>query len=71
MKLFKIIAYAFIAGAVSTFAIFIFGMFVYGYNFADWTEAQSRFVSVLGTIAGVLGVGFGLVMASRAEHRAA
>lgn len=69
MKILKIVGYAFGGAVVASFGVLIVGMFVYGFNNADWTESQGRLVGVSGTIAGVFGAAIGLVMASRAGRQ--
>ena len=54
----------------ASLVVLLIGMWVLGFDPAQWGESQGRWVGVAGTIAGVGGAVAGLLIGQRAERRA-
>ena len=66
----KMIGHSVGAVVAASLVVLLIGMFVFGFQFAQWTEWEGRVVGMAGTIAGAAGAVVGLLIALRAERRA-
>lgn len=66
-------AAAYSAGAAlgASVIVLLIGMALFGSDLTHWGESQGRVFGVAGTIAGIAGAVGGLLIAGRAEQRAA
>jgi glucose uptake protein GlcU len=64
------IVYPFGWAVAACSAVQLIGTALFGVGLEQWTEWQSRTVSIAGTIAGVAGAVAGLYVAVRSERRA-
>lgn len=66
----KAIKYAFVCSMIATFSVVVVAGLFFGFHFSQWSEWQGRLVGVTGSIAGVAGAFFGLLMAlDHSSHR--
>jgi hypothetical protein len=63
----KRIGYTFGASIAASLIVLLIGMFVFGFQIAEWPEWQGRIVGVVVTIAGVVAAVVGLQIALRGE----
>lgn len=66
----KMIAYPVATAIAASLLVLLVGMFLFGFQLAQWAEWQGRLVGVAGTIAGIAGAASGFALAARAQRRA-
>jgi hypothetical protein len=67
----RAIAYSLGAALGASTLVLLIGLWLFGFDLAQWSESEGRWVGVAGTIGGVLGAAVGPWIGGRAERRAA